>query len=368
MRAGSVERVRIAVAGSIATDHLFTFEGRFADSLLVEQLSKISLSFLASDLQVRRGGTGANIAFGMGVLGATPLLVGAVGPDAGDYLAWLREHGVDTTHVRVSESKPTARFTCTTDDDHAQLATFYPGAMAEAAEIDIADLGDVDLVVVAPDDPGAMLRHSASCRERGVAFAADPSQQLAFMDGEAIRQLVDGATWLFTNEYEASLVHEKTGWSADEVLERVGTRVTTHGAGGIAIDRRGEATVRVPVVPATEVAEPTGVGDGFRAGFLTATAWGVDVERAAQVGALVATHVVETVGTQEYAFSSDGFLKRFEQAYGERRRRAGPPPPAGLAPAVRRAAPQRSPGGPARAGRAPRRWCPGAATRADCPS
>jgi adenosine kinase len=307
--------VRIAVAGSIATDHLFTFSGRFADSLLVEQLSKISLSFLASDLQVRRGGTGANIAFGMGVLGATPLLVGAVGPDADDYLGWLREHGVDTTHVRVSQSKPTARFTCTTDDDHAQLATFYPGAMAEAAEIDIAEL-DVDLVVVAPDDPGAMLRHSASCRERGVAFAADPSQQLAFMDGAAIRGLVDGATWLFTNEYEASLVHEKTGWSADEVLGRVGTRVTTHGASGITIDRAGEPTVRVPVVPATEVAEPTGVGDGFRAGFLTATAWGVDVERAAQVGALVATHVVETVGTQEYAFSADGFLKRFEEAYG----------------------------------------------------
>jgi adenosine kinase len=162
-----------------------------------------------------------------------------------------------------------------------------------------------------------MLRHSASCRERGVPFAADPSQQLAFMDGEAIRSLVDGATWLFTNEYEASLVHEKTGWDAEEVLERVGTRVTTHGADGIAIDRRGEPSVRVAAVPATEVAEPTGVGDGFRAGFLTATAWGVGVERAAQVGAVVATHVVETVGTQEYAFSSDGFLKRFAQAYGD---------------------------------------------------
>ena len=308
--------MRIAVAGSIATDHLFTFSGRFADSLLVEQLSKISLSFLASDLQVRRGGTGANIAFGMGVLGASPLLVGAVGPDAEDYLRWLRDHGVDTTHVRVSASRPTARFTCTTDDDHAQLATFFPGAMAEAAEIDIAALGDLDLVVVAPDDPGAMLRHSASCRDRGVSFAADPSQQLAFMDGAAIRGLVEGATWLFTNEYEASLVHEKTGWSSAQVLERVGTRVTTHGAKGITIDRRGHEQVRVPVAPARTVAEPTGVGDGFRAGFLTATAWGVDVERAAQVGALVATHVVETVGTQEYAFTCEQFLTRFDEAYG----------------------------------------------------
>jgi adenosine kinase len=308
--------VRIAVAGSIATDHLFTFEGRFADSLLVEQLSKISLSFLASDLQVRRGGTGANIAFGMGVLGARPMLVGAVGADAGDYLAWLRDHGVDTTHVRVSSTKATARFTCTTDDDHAQLATFFPGAMAEAADIDIAELGEVDLVVVAPDDPGAMLRHSESCRRRDVSFAADPSQQLAFMDGAAIRGLVEGAAYLFSNDYEAGLILEKTGWTGEQVLEVVGTRVTTHGAGGIQIDRRGEQGLRVPVAPARVVAEPTGVGDGFRAGFLTATGWGVGLERAAQVGALVATHVVETVGTQEYSFTSAEFLARLAQTYG----------------------------------------------------
>ncbi len=308
--------MRIAVAGSIATDHLFTFEGRFADSLIVEQLSKISLSFLASDLQVRRGGTGANIAFGMGVLGQRPLLVGSVGRDADDYLTWLRDHGVDTTHVRVSETLPTGRFTCTTDDDHAQLATFFPGAMTEAAEIDIAQLGDVDLVVVAPDDPGAMLRHSASCRDRGVPFAADPSQQLAFMDGAGIRGLVEGASYLFTNEYEASLVLDKTGWTADEVLDVVGTRITTHGAAGVTIQRRGEDTLDVPVVPAVEVAEPTGVGDAFRAGFLSATAWGVGLERAAQVGALLATHVVETVGTQEYTVTADA-LDRFAGTYGD---------------------------------------------------
>jgi sugar/nucleoside kinase (ribokinase family) len=166
--------MRIAVAGSIATDHLFTFEGRFADSLLAEQLSNVSLSFLASDLKIRRGGTGANIAFGMGTLGSKPLLVGAVGKDAADYLGWLQDHGVDTTHVRVSDTLASARFTCTTDLDHAQIATFFPGRMAEAAHIDIADVGDVDLVVIAPDDPDAMLRHSASCRERGVPVRRRP--------------------------------------------------------------------------------------------------------------------------------------------------------------------------------------------------
>ncbi|HWH29743.1 MAG TPA: carbohydrate kinase family protein [Mycobacteriales bacterium] len=312
--------MRIAVAGSIATDHLFTFDGRFVDVLLPDQLGNLSLSFLASDLQVRRGGTGANIAFGMGMLGARPVLVGAVGRDAGDYLSWLERHGVDVSAVRVSELLATARFTCTTDRDQSQLATFYPGAMVEAAQLDLGDVhgqAALDLVVVAPDDPTAMQRHTAWCRERGLPFAADPSQQLSFMDGDAIRSLVEGAAYLFTNEYEAGLVREKTGWTADDVLGLVGTRVTTHGARGVVVERKGEDAVRVPVVPARTVADPTGVGDAFRAGFLTATGWGLDLERACQVGALLATHVVETVGTQEYSFTASSFAARLAEAYGD---------------------------------------------------
>lgn len=309
--------MRIAVAGSIATDHLLTYDGRFVEALLPEQLSKLSVSFLASDLQIRRGGTGANIAFGMGMLGVEPLLVGAVGQDAREYLHWLEQHGVDVSAVRVSQGLATARFTCTTDRDQSQLATFYPGAMVEAALIDLAGLSDLALVVVAPDDPGAMLRHTATCRDRGIPFAADPSQQLSFMDGETIRALVDGATYLFTNEYEAGLVHEKTGWSQSDVLGLVGTRITTHGAGGVVVERSGEDPLHVPVAPARLVADPTGVGDAFRAGFLTATAWGVGLERACQVGALLATHVVETVGTQEYSFTRTSFTARLAEAYGD---------------------------------------------------
>ncbi len=310
--------MRIAVAGSIATDHLLTFDGRFADSFLDGQTDKVSLSFLASDLQVRRGGTGANIAFGLGVLGQRPLLVGSVGADAREYLQWLSDHGVDTAPVHVSATRASARFTCTTDTDLNQIATFYPGAMVEAAELALAPLGPLDLVVVAPDDPQAMLNHSQECRDAGTPFAADPSQQLAFMDGESIRQLVRGARYLFCNGYEAGLVHEKTGWTPDEVLAEVGTRITTHGAGGVVVERRSEDAVHVDVVPARAVAEPTGVGDAFRAGFLSGVAWGLGVERCCQVGALLATMVVETVGTQEYAFSAEEFASRLAAAYGDR--------------------------------------------------
>jgi adenosine kinase len=313
--------VRIAVTGSIATDHLMTFNGRFTESIVADKLAKISLSFLVDDLEVRRGGVAANIAFGMGVLGETPILVGAVGRDFDDYRSWLDRHGVDTASVRVSQERHTARFVCTTDLVHNQIASFYAGAMSDAREIELGPVGErvggLDLVLVGANDPEAMLRHTDECRTRGIAFAADPSQQLARMDGPQIRRLVDGAAYLFTNEYEAALTEQKTGWSPDEVLAHVGTRITTHGADGIVIERRDEAPVKVGIIPADQVLDPTGVGDGFRAGFLTGLAAGLPAERCAQVGALIATSVIETVGTQEYAVDRDRVLARLGAAYGD---------------------------------------------------
>ena len=309
--------MRIALTGSIATDHLMAFPGRFAEQLLPDQLAHLSVSFLVTDLDVRRGGVAANIAYGMGLLGQRPLLVGAVGADFADYRAWLERHGVDTSGVRQSELRHTARFVCTTDADLNQIASFYPGAMSEAREIELGPLGPVDLVVVSPNDPEAMVRHTQECRERGIAFVADPSQQLSSLQPEQIRTLVDGAEMLVTNAYEAALTEHKTGWTADELLARVGSRVTTHGKDGTTIQRAAEPPIEVPVVPAGEIADPTGVGDAFRAGFLSARAWGLSWERAAQVGSLLATLCLESVGPQEYAVEPSRDLERIRTAYGE---------------------------------------------------
>jgi len=309
--------VRIAVTGSIATDHLMSFAGRFAEQLLPDQLATLSVSFLVDDLEVRRGGVAANIAFGMGVLGGRPLLVGAVGSDFADYRAWLERHGVETTGVRVSELRHTARFVCTTDADLNQIASFYPGAMSEAREIELAALGPLDLVVVSPNDPAAMVRHTQECRDRGIAFVADPSQQLSSLDAEQVRTLVDGAELLITNAYEAALVEHKTGWSADEVRAQVGVRITTHGGDGAVIARKGEDDVRVPVVPPRSIADPTGVGDAFRAGLLSGRSWGLDWAASAQVGSLLATLCLETTGPQEYALERDDALERLSSAYGD---------------------------------------------------
>ncbi|WP_440097703.1 carbohydrate kinase family protein [Streptosporangium sp. H16] len=312
--------MRIAVTGSIATDQLMTFPGRFSDQLIAGQLDRVSLSFLVDDLQVRRGGCAANIAFGMGCLGLKPLLVGAVGTDFADYRSWLERHGVDCDSVHVSETHHTARFLCTTDDDHNQIASFYTGAMAEARLIELDPVarrvGGLDLVLISPNDPEAMLRHTAEARQRGIPFAADPSQQLARMPGEQIRELVDGAAYLFGNDYEKGMIEQKTGWSDEEILDRVGVRVTTLGPKGVVIDRKGEPSLHVPPAPELGKADPTGVGDAFRSGFLSALAWGLSLERCGQVGNLTATHVLERVGGQEYELGQKVFLERLADAYG----------------------------------------------------
>jgi adenosine kinase len=313
--------MKIAVTGSIATDHLMHFPGKFAEQLIADQLHKVSLSFLVDDLVVRRGGVASNIAFGMGLLGLRPILLGAVGADFADYRSWLERHGVDCDSVHVSEVAHTARFVCTTDDDLNQIASFYAGAMSEARNIELAPVAarvdGLDLVLVSANDPAAMIRHSQECRERGYPFAADPSQQLAFMDGTEVTKLIRGADYLLTNDYERSLLETKSGLSADQVLEQVKIRVTTLGKDGVEITGRGIERIHVPVARDVIPDDPTGVGDGFRAGFFAATSWGLGLERAAQVGSLVAALVLETVGPQEYQIKAEDFAKRLADSYGD---------------------------------------------------
>jgi adenosine kinase len=313
--------MKIVVTGSIASDHLMHFPGRFADQLIAEQLHKVSLSFLVDDLVVRRGGIAPNIAFGMAQLGLRPVLLGAVGADFTDYRAWLERHQIDCDSLWVSETAHTARFVCTTDDDMCQIGSFYAGAMAEARNIELAPvaarIGGIDLVIVSPNDPAAMVRHTEECRQRGYRFVADPSQQLARMPGRDVRLLIDDAAYLLTNEYEKELLESKTGYSDADVLDRVGVRITTLGRDGVRITGRGMDTIEVPIAKEIHAYDPTGVGDGFRAGFFAAVSWGLDLERAAQVGSMLATMVLETVGTQEYVVVPDEFAKRVAESYGD---------------------------------------------------
>jgi adenosine kinase len=310
--------VPIAVSASIATDHLMHFPGRFADQLLADQIDRVSLSFLVDDLVIKRGGVGGNIAYALGVLGHAPLLVGTVGADFAEYHDWLTANGVDCSGVKVCPDVQTARFMCTTDNDMRQIASFYAGAMARAREIDLAPLAarGLDLVLVGANDPEGMLRHTDQCRELGVPFAADPSQQLARMEGEQIRRLVDGARYLLSNDYEWELLLQKTGWTEADVAARIDIRITTHGEKGVEIVERDGAALKVGVVPETRRVDPTGVGDGFRAGFLAGIDGGLSLERAAQLGSLIAVLVLETDGPQDWTWDRDQALGRLADAYG----------------------------------------------------
>jgi adenosine kinase len=312
--------MRTLVAGSIATDHLMHFPGRFSEQLIAEQLHNVSLSFLVDALEVRRGGVAPNMCYAMAQLGARPVLVGAVGADFAEYRAWLEEHGVDCSYVLVSANQHTARFVCTTDEDMCQIGSFYAGAMGEAADIELAPIwadAGAQLAVISAYDPAAMVKHSAECRAVGMAFVADPSQQITRMNGPDLRLLVDGAALLFTNNYEKSLLESKTRLSDADILAQVGVRVTTLGSRGAEIVGRDVERVHVPAAKERARVDPTGVGDAFRGGFLTARGWGLSWERAAQVGSLLATMVLETVGTQEYTVEKDDFTTRLAESYGD---------------------------------------------------
>ncbi|MFF5429176.1 carbohydrate kinase family protein [Streptomyces griseofuscus] len=308
--------MHIAVTGSIATDHLMVYPGRFADQLIKGSLDKVSLSFLADELEIRRGGVAANIAYGLARLGLRPILVGAAGRDFAEYRERLEAAGVDADSVLISRTRHTARFVCTTDADQNQIATFYAGAMSEARELRLAPVaervGGLDLVVIAPDDPEAMLRHTDECRALGFSFAADPSQQLARLDRRATRRLLAGAEFLLTNEYEAELLKQRSGWTEAQVLSRLGTWITTRGAEGVRIARAGAEPLAVPAVTADRVVDPTGVGDAFRAGFFAGHSRGWPMTHAVRLGCALATEVLGVVGSQEYDVSATELMRRVE--------------------------------------------------------
>jgi adenosine kinase len=313
--------MKIGVAGSVGIDHLMVFSGKFTDSLVEGSLEKVSLSFLVDSMDVRRGGCAANIAFGMGVLGLEPILIAAVGKDWADYDAWLTRHGVNTSHVLISSTLHTAHFVVTTDQSLNQIASFFPGAMSEARNIELSPImdkvGRLDMMVISPDDPVAMLNHSDVCRALSIPFAADPSQQMARMTGDEIKALIEGATYLFLNEYELALAMQKTGWNDQEILERVKYRVVTLGSKGAKVESASSEPVHIGCPVERSKTDPTGVGDSFRSGFIAGLSWGVSHERCAQLGAMIATYVIETLGTQEYRFTKSEFVERFALAYGQ---------------------------------------------------
>ena len=307
----------ILISGSVAYDYLMTFPGLFHEQILPERLKSISLSFLVDNMSRQRGGVAPNIAYTMALLGGHPRLFATVGEDFEEYRAWLEKYGVDTKWAKVIPGKFTASFFATTDRVNAQIASFYPGAMAEAATLSIKDIeAKPDLVIISPTDPMAMKKHAAECREIGIPYLYDPSQQVLRLEGEEIARDMKGAHFLFVNDYEFGLISKKTGLDLQGMLGCVDIIVITKGADGAVIYSGGEE-VLVPVVPEDRIIDPTGVGDAFRGGFLAAYAHGWDLKFCGEVGSLAAVYCLEQNGPQNHYYTPVDFTKRFRKYFND---------------------------------------------------
>jgi adenosine kinase len=305
----------ILLSGSVAYDYLMTFPGLFHEQILPERLQHISLSFLVDSMTRQRGGIAPNIAYTLALLGEKPRLFATVGEDFADYRAWLEKYGVNTEFARIVPGKFTASFFATTDRVSAQIASFYPGAMGDAATMSLKEVAKrPDLVVISPTAPEAMMKHAAECRELGIPYLYDPSQQVLRLEGAEIARDMAGAHFLFCNDYEFGLISKKTGLDLQGMLKQVDVIVVTKGADGAVIYADGQEVI-VPVVPEERIVDPTGVGDAFRGGFLAAYAHGWDWSLCGQVGSLAAVYVLEQNGTQNHYYTREQFVKRFREHY-----------------------------------------------------
>ncbi len=307
--------MNIIVTGSIAFDYLMSFPGRFTEHFLPEHMSRVSLSFLVDSMDKRRGGCAPNIAYTLALLGERPRLLATAGQDFGDYRRWLESAGVDTSLVKEVEGKFTASFFCSTDIESNQIASFYTGAMANAGELSFRTAGACDLAIVSPNDPGAMLQYAEECRALAIPFIWDPGQQCARMSGEELRDGLVGAALVVCNDYEFELLRQKTGLGEAALLQLAQALVVTRGEEGCSIYAEGRQS-SVPAVPPHRIADPTGVGDAFRGGFMKGLALGADYETCARFGAVAATYALEHLGGQSHAYSWDEFIERYEEHFG----------------------------------------------------
>ena len=305
----------IIVTGSIAYDYLMSFPGKFTEHFMPEHVSRVSLSFLVDSMDKRRGGCGPNIAYTLALLGERPRLMATAGQDFGEYREWLEAAGIETSLVREVEGKFTASFFCSTDVDNNQIASFYTGAMANAAELSFRTAGPCDLAIVSPNDPAAMLQYAEECRTLEIPFIFDPGQQCARMSGDELREGLAGAHIVVCNDYEFELIRQKTGLGEHDVRTSARALVVTRGEHGCRI-HTADREIDVPAVTPHRIVDPTGVGDAFRGGFMKGLATGVDLETCGRLGSVAATYALEHLGGLNHAYTFEEFATRYEEHFG----------------------------------------------------
>ena len=303
------------VTGSIAFDYLMSFPGSFSEHLLPDHLARVSVSFRVASMDKRRGGCAPNIAYTLALLGERPRLMATAGQDFDQYREWLNSAGVDTSLVKIIDGKFTASFFCSTDKEGNQIASFYTGAMAHAAELSFRAIEGCELAIISPNDPAAMVQYADECRTLSIPYIFDPSQQVARLSAEDLREGLAGAYILVCNDYEFEIIRQKTGMGEADLLRHTEALVVTRGERGASIVT-GDRTFEIPAVPPRRIVDPTGVGDAFRAGFMKGLAMGAPFEICGRLGSVAATYVLEHLGGQSHAYTLEEFAERYKEHFG----------------------------------------------------
>ena len=308
--------MKLVVTGSVAYDYLMSFPGKFTEHFLAEHMQRVSLSFLVDSMDKRRGGCAPNIAYTLALLGERPLLLATAGEDFGEYRQWLEAAGIDTSGVLQIDGKFCASFFCSTDQDNNQIASFYTGAMADAGQLSFRTIGHVDLAIISPNDPGAMIQYAEECRTLRIPFIFDPGQQCARMSGDELREGVHGATIVIVNDYELQLLRQKTGLDEAAIIEQAHALIVTRGEhGSTVVTRTGRCDVNA--VSPHRIVDPTGVGDAFRGGLMKGIALGYPYDVACRIGSVAATYALEHLGGQSHAYTWSEFVERYVEHFGE---------------------------------------------------
>lgn len=307
----------IVITGSVAYDYLMFFPGRFREHILPEQIHQISLSFLVESMRKQRGGCAPNIAYTLALLGERPTVMATVGQDFAEYRAWLDDRGIDTSAIVEVEGEFTSSFFVNTDQDNNQIASFYMGAMGWADRLSFHDLDrEVEVAIISPNAPAAMNKYVRECKELGIPYIYDPSQQVIWLTGDDLLEGARGARILIVNDYEFGMIQNKTGLSEAELLTLPEMTIITRGEGGSTIYAR-DQILSIPAVPPQPLVEPTGVGDAYRGGIIKGLLKGLPLQTTGRIAALAATYVLEQEGTQNHAYSLQDFLARYRRTFGD---------------------------------------------------
>ena len=312
--------MRIFVSGSLAYDRIMDFPGKFADHILPEKIHILNVCFMVNGLTERFGGTAGNIAYNLSLLGEKPVILAAGGRDFGPYQEWLSGLGLTQEGIRLIPEEFTASAYITTDLADNQITGFNPGAMKHPSEYGFDGLNPASaLGIVAPGNLEDMLAYSRFYKAREVPYIFDPGQSIPAWGGPELQEMATGALALIVNDYELEMFLQKTGLRDEQLPDCTGMVITTKGAeGSELLTPQGKESI--PAAPARQVLDPTGAGDGYRAGLLKGLCLKLPWSAAARMGAVLGSFAVEQPGTQEHRVTLTDFRQRYAQHF-------GPPPP-----------------------------------------